>query len=809
MKKIAFLAFLFVCTILNAQQVPPAKINYQGVARNLNGQPITGVFGIEVLIRSGSTAGTVVYRETHSVLTNQFGIYNIVIGSVNTNSFATIQWGTGPHFLEVGIDPTGGINYNTASVQELVSVPYALYAKDAANVKEYVAGNNISIASPSAGNTYTINSTGGSGSNATITIVPNSHQVNSNGNVHQLSIASPSFSSNSDAITMSGTFPSYSMNYQNPSLSVTGGSVLTITQGTYTSPAVTLNNVGSGPWSTSLTNAYLSTGLNNVGVGTSAPVAKMEIWTNPLSTNNALAAYAQQGNGVLATTSSTNILGKAVIGSNSGSGEGVYGTAVATNSIIAGMHGQNTGAGPGVYGDNTNTSSSPGAHGVKGESNSTSSLSAGVFGNNWGSGAGVQGQNTSGISSSSAHGVWGKTNGLSVVASGVLGENYGNGPGVYGYQGSGGASANAHGVYGITNSSSSAGVYGTNSSSFGGPAVFGQIGSGPSSSNSHGVKGETNAITGSVGGVFGENKNAGAGVIGINSYTPGISTAHGVKGVTNNSSNLAAGVMGENLAVGPSVLGVKGTSTPFGHAGKFEILAANSLAEAVVVNHAGGGIGLSVSSTTNYAHIAQNNSSIYPAIFANNSGIGVSLYAEKTAAQTGEVARFININSSNSNNVLNVTNYGSGSAIQANVMPGSVIGLQISEGHLKSIGASPTLGTVTINGISPLPSVVPSINNATDIKGIVSMIINNTATGLVNGSYIDLRVNFNKAYSVGSTPIVVLTPTTDMQGMDYRVHATSNTGFTIRLYRSANTTYALPTNIPSNATYTFNYIVIE
>ncbi len=809
MKKIALFLLVFLYNYISAQQVPPAKINYQAVARNLNGQPVTGVLGVLVEIHRGTSTGPVVFSEAHSVLTNPSGIFNIVIGSVNTATFSQFNWAAGPHFLEVSVDPNGGINYSSISNQELVSVPYALYAKEAGNAKEYVAGTNVTINSPSSGNTYTINASGSASSNATITILPSSHQVSSVGNAHQLTIASPSFASNSDAVTMSGAFPNYTVNYQNPNLSITGGSVIAITQGTYTSPAVILNNVGSGPWSTSVTNAYLSTGLNNVGIGTAAPVAKLEVRADVASSNNALAAYAQQGNGLLALTNSTNSSNRAVSATNSGTGDGVYGSAMATSTSIAGVRGQNTGAGSGIVGENLQANASTGAHGVRGEANGISVQAAGVYGNNWGSGAGVQGVNTSAATSTGAHGVWGKTSNVNSIASGVLGENYGAGPGVYGYQGSGGASANAHGVYGVTNSSSAAGVYGTNSNSFGGPAVFGQIVSNPSSSNSHGVKGETNSTNGSVGGVFGENKNSGAGVIGINSYTPGIATAHGVKGVTNNSSNLAAGVMGENLAVGPSVLGVKGTTAPFGHAGKFEILATNSLAEALVVNHAGGGVGLSVTSTTNYGLKSQNNSSIYPAIFANNSGSNLSLYAEKAGAQTGEVARIINLNSSNSNPAMVVTNAGSGAALSVNAMTTSTVALQISDGHVKSIGASPTIGSVTVIGVTPLPTANATINNATDVKGIVAITYNGAITGISNGAYFEVPVFFNKPYTTGSTPVVILTPTTDLQGLDYRIFATSNVGFSIRVYKTNNPTYAVPSSIPNSATFTFNYMVIE
>jgi hypothetical protein len=654
------------------------------------------------------------------------------------------------------------------TVQPFASVPYALYAKDAANVKEYVAGSNISISAPSSGNTYTINSSGSSSSNATITVAPSSHLVTSNGNIHQLTIASPSFANSTNAVNMAGTFPNYVLNYQYPTLSVTGNSILAISQGTYTSPAITLTNVSSGPWSTSLTNAYLSSGYDNVGVGTNAPVAKLDIFTSTASTNNAIGAHALGGNGIFVTTISSNSINAAVLANNNGSGSGVFATASNPSSFVSGVQGINTGGGAGVFGNNTSGSSSTGAHGVNG-----------------------------------------KTNGTAPFASGVMAESYGNGPGLYGYQGSGGASSSAHGVFGVTNSSSASGVYGMNSSFAGGPGVTGIITGAPASANSHGVKGETNASNSIAAGVFGDNKGIGTGVVGTNTTSSTAATAHGVKGVTNAANTNVAGVMGESLNSGPSVFGFKAGSSNLGNAGRFEIAANNNLAEAVLVNHNGGGIGLSVSSNTNYGIRSTNNSNTYPAIFANNLGPNASLYAEKTATQVGDVARLININAANSNPALMVTNYGNGPAVSINTMSSSVVALQIAEGHLKSLGAPPTLGAVAVSGISPVPTVSATINNATDIKGIVAINYNGAITGITNSAFFEVPVIFNKPYSAGSTPVVILTPTTDLLGLSYRVLATSSTGFTIRVYRTANTTFTVPTNIPSAGAFTFNYIVIE
>lgn len=114
----------------------PELINYQGIARGSSGvilsnQPIT----LKLSIHSGSTSGPVVYQETHSTATNQFGLFNVHIGggSIVSGTFASIQWGTNLFFIEVEMDENGGSSFSSMGTSQLVSVPYALYAKNSGN----------------------------------------------------------------------------------------------------------------------------------------------------------------------------------------------------------------------------------------------------------------------------------------------------------------------------------------------------------------------------------------------------------------------------------------------------------------------------------------------------------------------------------------------------------------------------------------------------------------------------------------------------------------------------------------------------
>src|SRR5690606_17505921 len=125
----------------------PEKINYQAVARDASGNPLVNqTLNVTYQIRQSSPTGTSVYTETHSgISTNQFGLFTAEIGggTPSVGTFAGINWGAGLYYLyvEVNGDPIGS--------SQLLSVPYALYAKQSANGPQGLPGrNSISIVTP-------------------------------------------------------------------------------------------------------------------------------------------------------------------------------------------------------------------------------------------------------------------------------------------------------------------------------------------------------------------------------------------------------------------------------------------------------------------------------------------------------------------------------------------------------------------------------------------------------------------------------------------------------------------------------------
>jgi hypothetical protein len=135
MKKLFFVLFLVLISTSIFSQTPE-KLNYQAVVRDGSGAVVADQqVGVQVNIIEGALPGTVVYTETFALSTNNFGLINLAVGagSVQTGVFADIDWSTGTYFLNVKVDAAGGSSYTDMGTVQLLSVPYALYAKEAGN----------------------------------------------------------------------------------------------------------------------------------------------------------------------------------------------------------------------------------------------------------------------------------------------------------------------------------------------------------------------------------------------------------------------------------------------------------------------------------------------------------------------------------------------------------------------------------------------------------------------------------------------------------------------------------------------------
>ena len=135
MKKLyTFLASFLITLTLFAQA--PEKMSYQAVVRDANNALIMNqAVGMKIQILQGSVSGTTVYEETQTPTSNDNGLITLEIGTgtIVSGMFGTIDWSTGPYFIKTETDPTGATNYTISGTSQLMSVPYALYAKTSGN----------------------------------------------------------------------------------------------------------------------------------------------------------------------------------------------------------------------------------------------------------------------------------------------------------------------------------------------------------------------------------------------------------------------------------------------------------------------------------------------------------------------------------------------------------------------------------------------------------------------------------------------------------------------------------------------------
>jgi len=139
MKKLYTLIVTVFLTATTFAQAPE-KMSYQAIVRDGSDALLVGkTVGMQISILQGgdlSNPGpTIVYSETQTHTTNANGLVSLEIGTgTTTNDFTAIDWANGPYFIQTGTDPTGGTTYTTlTSTSQLMSVPFALHTKHAAN----------------------------------------------------------------------------------------------------------------------------------------------------------------------------------------------------------------------------------------------------------------------------------------------------------------------------------------------------------------------------------------------------------------------------------------------------------------------------------------------------------------------------------------------------------------------------------------------------------------------------------------------------------------------------------------------------
>ena len=124
-----FLTLFLAAAAFPAFTQVPQKFSYQAVCRDNTGniiaaQPVL----LRFTLHDSLPLGPVLYRETHTTGTNNFGLVNIAVGNgvPDSGNFSAIAWGTNEKFLEVELNT--GASFEPMGTQQLLSVPFALYS---------------------------------------------------------------------------------------------------------------------------------------------------------------------------------------------------------------------------------------------------------------------------------------------------------------------------------------------------------------------------------------------------------------------------------------------------------------------------------------------------------------------------------------------------------------------------------------------------------------------------------------------------------------------------------------------------------
>ncbi|MCL2040139.1 MAG: tail fiber domain-containing protein [Bacteroidetes bacterium] len=147
MKKIVYVLTILIATFNVFAQ--PDYINFQSVLRDKDNKlVIDKSVSLRISLLKNSDVGTILYRESHNVITNSNGIATIQIGSGNSDigNYLEVEWANDNVFVKVEINIDNS-SYIPVGTTQLLAVPYALFAKHSSGSSNtiYTAGDGIKI----------------------------------------------------------------------------------------------------------------------------------------------------------------------------------------------------------------------------------------------------------------------------------------------------------------------------------------------------------------------------------------------------------------------------------------------------------------------------------------------------------------------------------------------------------------------------------------------------------------------------------------------------------------------------------------
>lgn len=390
MKKIIFSVAFLLLIIQNGLAQAPEGVNYQSVIRKLDGTVMVNAsVGVKVEIRQNNPTGTVVYSESFNSTSSSQGLINLIIGrgTVINGLFSNIDWGNGPFFCEISIDDAGGSNYLSMGVQQLLSVPYALYAKESGNGPVGATGPQgpVGATGPAgatgpqgpigpigptgavgpAGPQGVIGATGPAG------VAGPQGPVGPAGTTGSIGLTGPVGPQGIQGIQGPAGTDAQTLSISGQNLTISGGNTVILPPGGGTlDQAYDFGGAGLGR---TITVDAGPVQLNGSGTNTAALLVGFSGTGNAINAQNTNASNSYAA--IQGVTNSSSVTNSAIFGQSTGAARGVVGEVTAASTASAAVRGLNlrTNGGIGVEG--------VGYNGVSGETNYTDGF--GVFGQNF------------------------------------------------------------------------------------------------------------------------------------------------------------------------------------------------------------------------------------------------------------------------------------------------------------------------------------------------------------------------------------------------------------------------------------------
>ena len=150
--KLVLALSILITLSVTAQQ----GINYKALIKDGGGNVVANqAITVQFIIYEGVALTNNVYQETHNPNTDANGIVivNIGEGAVGSGVYATIDWGSDNHYLNVQINTGGGLT--DMGTTQFMAVPYALNAANAASkIDELADGKSDSDGTDNGSSVY-------------------------------------------------------------------------------------------------------------------------------------------------------------------------------------------------------------------------------------------------------------------------------------------------------------------------------------------------------------------------------------------------------------------------------------------------------------------------------------------------------------------------------------------------------------------------------------------------------------------------------------------------------------------------------